>query len=420
MRENERFSAANPFRVPPEVVPSPRKLAFYSALKVCLVAVVALAVTSVLATQSQRWLFYRLTQDFDSLSPAAQSLRLVEIAGLDARGIPFLVENLAAQDSGVARQAYDLLRDGQRNWTLLGDEACRARHESLVSVLPTITDRLAENRTGWVTSLLQQTIVEHVQQETAESRELHLRATDLLASLSISDRPDIRIASATSEQNQSSVVRPQPLAVDTSIDNESWTQWPPPPSPSESVQDDMEASDPSPSIYRSGTKNDNAIKLIPEDPEAVSLKTFVLPTRSVDPNVEIVAHEMQAPLETYNIRSVIYWLASTDSKLRRHAELELLRRGLDETQIALAKSLSMGNIRDRLETIERIVHDDSVDPRPWLLWLLDDENREVKLRVVNILATIPDPAIGDTLRERISTESDPTVAARIRSVLDLR
>jgi hypothetical protein len=429
MREIERFPNANPFRVPPQVVESSRKRAFYAAIKVCLVAACALSLTLVLATQSRRWLLYQLTSDYESLPSEARSLRLVEIAGLDELGIPFLVEQLTSDDRVVARQAYDLLSDNQSRWSMLSQPNCQSRHTILVDSLEAIVDRIEVARMGWVTSMLQQTIVEHVQHDDESSRSLHLAATDLLARLTISDQPQERIASFNSSEldasaADASVVRAEPLVVDSAGETDAWINWPPEQEYTDSTSaaptaDDLDESE-SPSIYRSSAGDAADLTLIPADPATVELKTFEPSAVETPTIVETAAHEMEAPLQTYNIRSVIHWLASTDQEQKRQAELELIRRGLDSNQIAIAKSLSIGSVENRLETIDRIAHDATIDPRPWLLWLLDDEHREVKLRAINILATIPDEGIKEMLRERMSAESDPSVAARIRRVLELR
>ena len=426
MRENERFPAANPFRVPPQVVESTRKVAFYSALKVCLVAVCALSLTVLLASQSRRWLLYQMTSDYETLPSEAQSLRLIEIAGLDELGLPFLVEQLANQNRLVARQAYDLLSENQNRWSILNHENCQSRHTVLVESLQEVADRLDVTRVGWVTSLLQHTIVEYVQHDDDESHTLHLAATDLLARLTISGRPDDRIASLNPNEPPAVVVRSAPLTVVGSEETDAWIDWPPKPEANDAnapgaapiSTDSLENE--APSIYRSSAGDSAATTLVPADPTTVNLREFEPPASGMSNIVETAAHEMEAPLQTYNVRSVIYWLASSDQEQRRQAELELIRRGLDSHQIALARSLSLGSVENRLETVERISHDATIDPRPWLIWLLDDEYREVKLRAINILATIPDASIKEMLRERISTESDPTVAARIRRVLELR
>lgn len=424
MRENERYPSSNPFRVPPQLVENSRKRAFYSSLKVCLVAVCALSLTVVLASQSRRWLLYRMTSDFDSLPSESQSLRLVEISGLDELGIAFLVDQLVNEDRMVARQAYDLLSENQSRWSMLSPPHALTRHQLLVDSLQRIVDRVDMVRIGWVTSLLQQTIVENVQQDDEESHALHLAATDLLARLTISDRTDERIAAFESEVLDAQLVRPSPLTMTENNDPGEWIKWPPQSEPNagdaERIAPDNSSASDSPSIYRSSAGDAAAAMLIPTDPQSVQLQEFEPATSQVASFVDTTVSDMPAPLQTYNVRSVIYWLSSSDPEQRRQAELELMRRGLDSKQIAIAQSLSLGSVEARLETIERITHDAAIDPRPWLIWLLDDEYREVKLRALNILATIPDPSIQAVLRDRITTESDPAVAAKIRRALELR
>jgi hypothetical protein len=70
--------------------------------------------------------------------------------------------------------------------------------------------------------------------------------------------------------------------------------------------------------------------------------------------------------------------------------------------------------------IDAIARSQSIDPRPWLLMMLEDESRDVKLRVVSVLATMNDPGVSQRLRMHLIDEHDPTVAARIRRVLNLR
>jgi hypothetical protein len=54
------------------------------------------------------------------------------------------------------------------------------------------------------------------------------------------------------------------------------------------------------------------------------------------------------------------------------------------------------------------------------LMLLEDQSREVRLRVVSILVTMDDPDITQRLRLHLVDERDPTVAFRIRRNLDIR
>ncbi len=428
MRDNELFAAANPFRVPLQPVTSPHKTAFFSALKFCVVIACALAITLVIASQNRRYLLYRLTNNFDSLATEAQSLRLLEIAALDDLSSPFLVSQLAHTNEAVARDSFELIGENLNRWSSLDDNACRLRHATIVESIDRISHTLPVDRTLFATSLLRQTIMEFVQHQDDDSRRLHTLACDVLGRLSLSNSNPLD----GSVSPQRLVVRSHPLAVEPQATLDSWTDWP----PRETVPEQEEYLSPAPVgtaplIYRSGAKDTSTLSVA--EPSSVTLlpvgdarRILVAETKT---NIQAVAlaiedeqagREIEDPLSTYNIRSVIYWLASDDAELRRQAELELLRRGLDATQVSIAKQFSLGDVASRLETIERIVHDPNVDPRPWLLWLLEDEHREVQLRVVNILATIPDPAVRQKLRDQLNTTRDTVVAARIRRVLDLR
>jgi HEAT repeat protein len=73
-----------------------------------------------------------------------------------------------------------------------------------------------------------------------------------------------------------------------------------------------------------------------------------------------------------------------------------------------------------MELIDALNGTGIIDPRPWLLLLLQDESRDVRLHTISILGSMDDPAIARRLQSHLADERDPTVAARIRRVLDLR
>ncbi len=145
-----------------------------------------------------------------------------------------------------------------------------------------------------------------------------------------------------------------------------------------------------------------------------------LPRDDQDGSVRSAVHLVRSPMETLDDRSVIRWLGSRDSRRRGEARDELRRRGLDEDEIDIAAAVASPDLRTRLEVIDVITRSDRLDPRPWLLMLLEDPNRDIKLRVISALATMSDPGIASRLKARIAQEPDPTVAARIRHVLSLR
>jgi hypothetical protein len=141
---------------------------------------------------------------------------------------------------------------------------------------------------------------------------------------------------------------------------------------------------------------------------------------SHDTNVRPVGMLVDSPLETYDTESVIYWLGNSHAPLRTAAKDELKRRGLSDDEIGIATRIAAGDVQTKLDLVDFIARSGKHDPRPWLLLLMNDPSRDVKLKAVSVLATINDPAVEQKLRSRIIDEPDPTVAFRIRRLLDLR
>lgn len=464
MHAGDPSSLPNPFAVELNATRRGGRKAMISALKFLLMAALALAVVLVIGSQSRRWLLDRLTQDFDSLSQPQKQQRLVQMADCGAPAIPFLVRTLADSDPTVARTAYDLLRESQNDWTLLQRDQRMQQHSTLVSAIDGVAATLPEDRSGWTASLLQQTILEAVEDSDEASRHLHADATDVLAKLSLSaGEPDAQDPALDDEQGTGGsssqriagsslpvrvVARPEPLPV-SSTSTDTWTHWPPgreqasgsaatpraaqtrqsasssspdPESPQRPASGRAEP-DGAPSIYRSSASQVPAVRLRPIAPDQrVTLREIDQTPGDAERQdaLQPTAHLVDSPLETLNTRSVIYWLGGADASLRDQARAELRRRGLNETQLSVASRLAGGDLTARLALVESLAHSDEIDPRPWLLMLMDDRSRDVKVRALSVLATMRDSAITKELQDRLARERDPTVAARIRKVLELR
>lgn len=394
----------------------------------------------------------RLTHDFDSLSGQQKKARLVQMAELGPSAIAQLTKSMADPDLEVARAAYQLLQRSQNEWTVLEEATRIERHRLLVQSIAENAFRLPEDRIGWGTSLIQQTVMEVVEQNSDPSRQLFREANHAIELLSISGPPAIKDQSidvTTMDDHANDLghpkrlaVRAQPLPVDQSTVSETWTRWPPPlePTSNHDPQDgDMVertmATKPvnvlrepteSPSVYRSGSRLRpvmpsetivlNSIHaedhmIIPEpDPAPESAPTSIQP----------VVHLVASPMQTYDDQSVIHWLGSEHEALREKAKAELTRRGYGQSELSIATQIAHGDTATRLALVDSISESASLDPRPWLLMLLEDPNRDVRLRVISVLATLDDPQIDQRLRLHLLDENDPTVASRIRRVLKLR
>ncbi len=424
----------NPFSI--ELAPRERsnRRAMIAAAKLLLLVAAGLAVTLVVASQSQKWLLHRLMHDFDSISGDEKQSRLIQVAELGPRAIEPLVRTLADDDTTVARTAYELLRQSQNNWTVLGRNTLHERHAIMVDALESIAVHMPDDRTGWGTSLLQQTIMATVDREDEASRGLYRDATHALQLMSLSQRSGPSILSddpldPMTPRRLTIKSRPLPVSAVASVDR--WTDWPPPQAES-SQRESNESGEraiaagtneigsvaESASVYRSSA---GPLQPLPSD-EAVILREPPRPheTGFQPDEIQSVSHLVDSPMDTFDDKSVMHWLGSPHQALREQARDELVSRGYSNTELSIATQISAGDPRTRMELIDAIVRSDAIDPRPWLLMMLGDENRDVKLRVVSVLATMNDPSVSQRLRMHLIDERDPTIAARIRRVLDLR
>ncbi|EMI21366.1 hypothetical protein RMSM_01704 [Rhodopirellula maiorica SM1] len=435
--------------------------AFKASLKFFLIVAVLFGGTLAVGRYSKQWIVSHLMRGFEDLGVSEKQQRLVQISELGSPAIGLMVRSLNDESPDVARTAYELLRESQNSWTSLDWDTARQYHRTMVTSMDSIAAALPEDRTGWTTGLLQQTIMESVQKDDVESKTLYNMATTTLSKMSLTDGAvpgAIENDSLVPGQPVRLAVRTKPLPVADADALDSWTDWPlaepaiissgssgqndPGNTSSNSASPsaaDSEPSDgePSASVYRS-----SATLLKPVSPsETVELSDVhdaATPSQSVasapstspstadarpataPAEVMPTSYLTQSPLETYATESVIYWLASDEAMLRERAKSELVRRGFSQRQLQIATHVVSSDVGSRLELVDTISRSNIDDPRPWLTMLLNDDNREVRLRTISVIATMKDPAMNQKLRSRLADERDPVVTSKIRSALQLR
>ena len=412
----------------------PARSAFVSAVKFLLLVAVCLGATIVIGSQGRGWLVNRLTSNFASLGTEEKQSRLTQIAGLGLPGIDPLVRAMADKDPQVARTAYELLQSAQNQWTVFRRSDQEQYHHALIDSLKGIAVHLPDDRTGWGTSLLQQTVLATVNRRDDSSRKLYRSANHALEMLAISDRAGPSVLSdqpIDSDEPRRLTVKTRPLPVSEQDQSQNWTDWPPANS-TPSVHLEREAKitarsstseaarpDNAASVYRSG----GAIKLQPTKvEEPVILRDFdqAKETSYQAKPIQSVAHVVDSPLETLDDQSVMKWLGSPHTAMRQKARDELQSRGFGETEMTIATQIAAGDVPTRLAMIDAISRSGQIDPRPWLFMLLGDDNRQVKLRAISVLATMKDAYVDQRLQKQLAEEPDTTVASQIRRVLELR
>jgi len=465
----------NPFARVSHKAKTSRRRALLRAFQVFVLVSVATGGILLLANQSKRWLVGRLTADFETLGKTEKVARLKQLADLGVFSVEPLVNSMTDQDDGVARSGYALLRAAQNNWTVLPAEEEASRHELLVDSLKGIAIKLPDHRTGWGTSLLQQTLM-FAAEHPDVTGSLPERASQAINLLALSGRPTR--SGATDDPGVAQAgrldVEGGPLPVDAVQPVDEWTTWPPnqlaareiggraavatkspefDSVPASSLRSDQAAGSgrvafeagTAPTVYKSGA---NRLQVVGEN-EVVQLaevgnsenhweplqaaagagkepsminqpvhRADLSSSPALDANAQVAL--VDSPMGTFDDASVMRWLGSPHAALREKAKLELVSRGFDGTAIAIATRIYTGDVDEKIELVDALAGTSVIDPRPWLLLLLQDSDRDVRSRTISSLGSMDDPAITASLQSHLAQERDPAVASRIRRVLNLR
>jgi HEAT repeat protein len=96
------------------------------------------------------------------------------------------------------------------------------------------------------------------------------------------------------------------------------------------------------------------------------------------------------------------------------AAKEFRRRGFAELHHRFAEQLTSPDPQVRQKFAESLPLVGNVDVRPWLIWLSQDEDSDVRMAAVSIMATRDDAEFRKRLRQLEYEESNPEVLKQIR------
>lgn len=124
-----------------------------------------------------------------------------------------------------------------------------------------------------------------------------------------------------------------------------------------------------------------------------------------------------AGIEKMQIAELVKLLGHTNSDVGKAAALALRHHGLSDEEIQLASELANGSANRRLQLIQQIAAQGNVNPRPWLVWMAEDGEPEVRRMAVSLLAPMIDETVTRSLRNLAVRESDSQIKEMITRVL---
>lgn len=110
-------------------------------------------------------------------------------------------------------------------------------------------------------------------------------------------------------------------------------------------------------------------------------------------------------------------LESRQDRIVTSAAQELQRRGVQPEHLELGLELARGSAAERLQAMDQLVRVAGLNPVPWLVWMAESSDREVRLRAVSLLGSTADEEALQKLRQLKKKESDNRVVEQINQVL---
>lgn len=371
----------------------------------------ALGLLTVVQSRTREWLLRCWADGLTDLSSEQQMERLHQIAALGDLGTQTLINRLSAKDPAVARTAFELLKRQQDDWASRDDDSMARMNARMLAGLEKIVDTLPPSRAVWVDQILNDSLVEFAEQEGQSSRAVYAQANALIARLEANDRGNASLSrQPESFETRGVSLVPLPVRLRTAPTNSD--------------------------CLPGGQTACGAEVLRPEnEPTIVAfephLQTSVLVAQPVTndesstgtpaANPPTPPNRTQAPappLQNWSTRSVIALLSSRHTAERDQATEELMQRGLSEEEIRIASQLAATQTEVRHGLLDSIIMRKDIDSRPWLLWLAEDPDRDLRSRAIDALSRVDDEAIRASLRKRLMTEADPAISERIRQIVD--
>ncbi len=149
------------------------------------------------------------------------------------------------------------------------------------------------------------------------------------------------------------------------------------------------------------------------DQDTIDSQAIVAPP-SVNKPAESPAIE---GLANANTGQLVRLLASVQPRIANAAFAELERKGLQRDELELAVELARGSTRQRTEAMQRLVQSGKRNPIPWLVWMAEDGDEEVRKYAVAALGSLNDEIAAAELRVLLKRERDSTVRDQIQRVL---
>jgi hypothetical protein len=121
------------------------------------------------------------------------------------------------------------------------------------------------------------------------------------------------------------------------------------------------------------------------------------------------ANRFASLLHNQNVVELCSMLHAEEPQILEGAVAELKRRGLSPRHVELGKRLTDPDPAQRRHWAELLPRMAGIDAKPWLMWLSHDQDADVRLAVVTLMATSGDPDMQSRVSQMGRDDEDPRI-----------
>lgn len=385
----------------------------------------------------RRELANRLHSQVNTSSPSASLLAMEALESLDPNRIDHLVHGLAHQDLRVAKVACQKLNQHIDAWDSVDIAERFAAMRSLVSKLVSINATLPESNLNLARSLAARLYAMTIALDDPQLRPIADACQRLLvAHQSTAESTAERFPSDQATDEPSSSPRfalsapPGPLPQNQT----SFANLPPVTSQDEISRGGIDSvaevhAKPTETIHRSSSNPTASLRLVTGSTRPRSTSTRVtLSDQGEAKQAENQSSELHSfsdqreippeasadgfdasQLDNLRIADLVKLLNQNNPELNKAVVLALRKHGLPDPLISLASELAVGTADRRMELLQQIATAGTIDPRPWLVWMAEDGQPEVKRLSISLVTPIADQDVRRSFQTLLLRETDPQI-----------
>lgn len=345
--------------------------------------------------QPRKLLAARIAAQLDTTPESDLATPLRQLTEFGRDGLPHLVEALKNERPALAREARSVLSEELDRWQLLPQRESSQRLALLASELARGIESCSPTTRRLASDLATRILLWPVDANVVDQQQLIGDCERVLIAVRGSEPPTVvpmQVATnSVSPRNPSDL---SPLDEGLSL-------------PGGGLPVEMQPAPPLPVQERAQPR------VLPiEEP---NLSPVLPPGEEPRPFVPETTPRAQRDRQATTTLDRIYQLVSHDTDVRDGAEGALRQEGFSEAHLAVARRFADSRPEVRRELVTQLARQTVVDARPWLLRLVADEDRTVRLAAARVLITSSDPQTLRQLREREAMEPDADVRAVLAS-----